>query len=129
MKSPSPSHVVAFIDMGTNSVRLLLVRINPNHTYTILSQQREMVRLGDREFTDQHLQPEAMHRAALVCRRFVDMARQQKVRQIVAVATSATREARNQEEFLRLLKREAHLDVHVISGKEEARLIYLGVSS
>lgn len=125
----SPSHVVAFIDMGTNSVRLLLVRINSNHTHTILTQQREMVRLGDHEFDDQHLQPEAMHRAALVCRRFAEMARQQKARQIIAVATSATREAKNQEEVLHLLHREARLDVRVISGKEEARLIYLGVSS
>jgi len=122
-------HVVAFIDMGTNSIRLLLVRINPTRTHTVLTQQREKVRLGDREFADQRLQPEAMHRAVLVVRRFAEMARLQKARQILAVATSATREARNQQEFLKLLQREARVEVHVISGKEEARLIYLGVSS
>ncbi len=125
----APGHVVAFIDLGTNSIRLLLVRINPNQTHTILSQQREMVRLGDREFAGQRLQSEAMHRAALVCRRFVEMAREQKARHIIAVATSATREAKNQAEFLKLLQRESRVEVHVISGKEEARLIYLGVSS
>jgi exopolyphosphatase/guanosine-5'-triphosphate,3'-diphosphate pyrophosphatase len=126
---PGESEVVAFLDMGTNSIRLLLVRINPNHTHTVLSQQREMVRLGDREFADQRLQPEAMHRAVLVCRRFAEMARLQKAKQIVAVATSATREARNQQDFLQLLRREARIEARVISGKEEARLIYLGVSS
>lgn len=121
--------VVAFMDIGTNSIRLLLVRINPNQSYTVLSQQKEVVRLGEGEFVDQYLQPEAMQRAALVCREFAEMARSYGAEQILAVATSATREAKNQKAFLRLLQREAELEVRMISGREEARLIYLGVSS
>lgn len=121
--------VAAFIDIGTNSLRLLLVRINLNRSYTILSDQKEIVRLGEGEFVDQYLLPEAMQRATQVARRFASMARAYGVTEIQAVATSATREAANQEEFLRRLKREAQLDVRVISGREEARLIYLGVSS
>ncbi len=119
--------MAAFIDIGTNSLRLLLVRIKPNHSYTILSDQKEIVRLGEGEFINQHLQPEAMQRAVLVARRFSDMARSYGAEEVIAVATSATREAENQEEFLRRLHREAQLDVKVVSGREEARLIYLGI--
>lgn len=117
------------MDIGTNSIRLLLVRITPDHGYTVLSQQKEVVRLGEGEFADGRLQPEAMRRAALVCRTFADMARAHGAREIVAVATAATREATNQREFARLLAQEAGLHVHTIAGLEEARLIYLGVSA
>jgi exopolyphosphatase/guanosine-5'-triphosphate,3'-diphosphate pyrophosphatase len=129
---PSPivtPRVVAFMDIGTNSIRLLLVRINPNHTHTILTSQKEVVRLGENEFVEGSLQPEAMSRAVLVCRKFVELARSNAADEIVAVATSATRDAENQKEFLDRLKNEAGIEVHVISGKEEARLIYQGVSS
>ena len=118
---------VAFLDIGTNSIRLLLVRVNDS--FTILSEQKETVRLGEAQFNDGYLQPEAMQRAVLVCKSFADMARANHCEEIIAVATSATREARNQRPFLRLLKRDAGLDVHPISGLEEARLTYLGVSS
>lgn len=120
---------IGFLDIGTNSVRLLLVRTNPNQSYTILSDQKEIVRLGEGEFLDQFLQPEAMQRAALVVRKFTEMARAYGAEEIFAVATSATREAENQEEFIRRLKRDTQLDVRVVSGREEARLIYLGVAS
>src|SRR5512139_3490521 len=102
---------VTFLDIGTNSLRLLLVRINANRSYTVLSDQKEIVRLGEGEFVDRFLQPEAMQRAAMVARRFASMARAYNAEEIIAVATSATREAENQEEFLRLMKREAQLKV------------------
>jgi exopolyphosphatase/guanosine-5'-triphosphate,3'-diphosphate pyrophosphatase len=120
---------VGFLDVGTNSVRLLLVRINPNHSYATLTQQKEIVRLGEGEFVDQVLQPEAMDRAALVCRKFAELSRSYGAEEIVAIATSAVREAKNQGDFLRRLRQEVSLDVRVISGKEEARLTYLGISS
>jgi exopolyphosphatase/guanosine-5'-triphosphate,3'-diphosphate pyrophosphatase len=121
--------VVGFVDLGTNSVRLLVVRVKPNHSYTVLTDQKEVVRLGEREFVQGSLYPAAMERALLVCRHFVEVARNYGANEIVAVATSALREASNQSAFVRRLRREADLDVHVISGIEEARLIYLGVSS
>jgi exopolyphosphatase/guanosine-5'-triphosphate,3'-diphosphate pyrophosphatase len=122
-------HVVGFIDLGTNSVRLLLVRINANHSFTVLSEQKETVRLGEGEFRRNTLQPEAMRRASLVCARFAEIARSRGAAEVLTVATSATREAENRAAFLRHLRRLARVDVRVISGKEEARLIYLGVSS
>ncbi len=81
------------------------------------------MRLGEGEFGDvRQLQPAAMDRAALVCARFADLARSHGADRFVTVATSATREARNAGEFVRLLRDEAGLDVHVVSGREEARL-------
>jgi exopolyphosphatase / guanosine-5'-triphosphate,3'-diphosphate pyrophosphatase len=121
--------ITAFMDIGTNAVRMLLVRFNDNLTYTVLSKQREAVRLGEGEFLNQELQPEPMHRTVLVCSKFAEMARSYGVQKIVAVATSASREAANRDRLLRSLKKEAKIDVRIISGKEEARLIYLGVSS
>ncbi len=120
--------VVSFIDIGTNSVRLLVVRLNPNHSYSILSQQKQQVRLGEGEFEDEEILPEAIERLVIVCKKLTELARTFKTDEFVAVATSAMREATNQQEILHLLRQEALLDVRVISGHEEARLIYLGVS-
>src|SRR5262245_27581618 len=88
-------HVVGFIDLGTNSVRLLLVRINANHSYTVLSEQKEMVRLGEGEFRRNTLLPQAVRRARLVCARFAEIARSRGAAEVLTVATSATREAEN----------------------------------
>ncbi len=121
--------VVGFIDIGTNAVRLLVVRINPNLSYTIISQEKEVVRLGEEEFKDNILKAEAMERTIFVCQKFADLAKTYGASEIVSVGTSAIREAENQNEFLQRLKKRAGLDVKVISGQEEARLIWMGVSS
>ena len=121
--------IVAFIDIGTNSVRMLVVRFNPNHSYSILSRQKQQVRLGEGEFDDEEITPDAIDRACVVCRKFVDLARSFNAEEFVAVATSAAREASNQNLLLNRLRHESLIDVRVISGLEEARLIYLGVAS
>ena len=120
--------VVSFIDIGTNSVRLLVVRLNSNHSYSILSRQKQQVRLGEGEFKGEEILSEATQRLVIVCKQFTQLARTFDTDEFVAVATSAMREAANQQEILHLLRQEARLDVRVISGQEEARLIYLGVS-
>ncbi len=121
--------VVEFIDLGTNSVRAAVVRLNPNFSFTILSLQKQVVRLGEKEYLTQELIPEAMERAVLVCKHFVTMGRSYGAEEFIAVCTSATREAGNQVEFLERLKAETGLEFKIISGLEEARLIYLGVSN
>jgi exopolyphosphatase/guanosine-5'-triphosphate,3'-diphosphate pyrophosphatase len=128
-KIPGPNgRVVSFIDIGTNSVRLLVIRLNPNHSYSILSQQKQQVRLGEGEFEGEEILPEAIERLVIVCKKLTELAVTFKTDEFVAVATSAMREATNQHQILHLLRQEALLDVRVISGQEEARLIYLGVS-
>jgi exopolyphosphatase / guanosine-5'-triphosphate,3'-diphosphate pyrophosphatase len=121
--------VVAFVDIGTNAARLLVVRINANFSYTIISQEKEVVRLGEEEFKDNLLKPDAMERTIFICRKFVELAKTYGASEIMAVGTSAIREAQNQNEFLQNLFGETGLKVKVISGDEEARLICLGVSS
>ncbi len=118
--------IVAFIDIGTNSIRLLLERINKS--YSRISEQKEVIRLGEDEFTDGYLRETAMERAALICKEFVRMAEANEANEIVAVATSATREAKNKNSFIQLLRNETGIDVRPISGLEEARLIYMGIA-
>ena len=120
---------VAFMDIGTNSVRLLIVRVNPNHATNVLIQLKQTVRLGEGAFDDRILQPKAVDRAVSVTQQFASLVRSHGADDVIAVATAATREARNQREFVERLQEAAQLDVRVVSGQEEARLIYLGVSS
>jgi exopolyphosphatase/guanosine-5'-triphosphate,3'-diphosphate pyrophosphatase len=121
--------VVAFMDIGTNSLRLLVVEINHNHSFSVLHQLKETVRLGEGEFSHNRLQQEAMERTIAVVRQFASVARSADADEIIAVATAATREAENQHDFLQRLRDEAGVNVHVVPGVEEARLIYLGVTS
>ena len=128
--APPGPEVLGCLDIGTNSVRLMVVRVEAAGTWNTLTVQKEPVRLGEGEFGERSvLQPEAMDRAVLVCRTFAELARAHGATGFVAVATSATREAANQAAFVRRLHEEAGLDVRVVSGKEEARLIFLGLLS
>ncbi|MCL2134872.1 MAG: Ppx/GppA family phosphatase [Candidatus Bathyarchaeota archaeon] len=121
--------IIGFIDIGTNAVRLLVVKINPNFSYTIISQEKEVVRLGEDEFSDNILKPEAMNRAIFVCGKFLSLAKTYGATKILTAGTSAIREAENKATFLQRLFNETGLTVQVISGEEEARLIYKGVLS
>lgn len=121
--------MVSFIDIGTNAIRLLVVRLDRSFHRTVVTQQREPARLGDGEFVTGRLQVPAMDRGVLVCKKFAELSRAHGAKEIVAVATSATRVASNGEEFLRRLRTEAGIDAHVISGREEARLVYQGLAS
>ncbi|MAE65057.1 MAG: hypothetical protein CMJ18_12375 [Phycisphaeraceae bacterium] len=125
----SSDPIVGFMDIGTNSIRILVVRISPDGTYSILTEQKETARLGEGGFGRHVIQADALVRAVLIATRFADMARTFGADQIVAVATCAAREASNRRRLIDRLKRETDLDVRVISGREEARLIYLGVAS
>ncbi len=131
------------MDIGTNSVRLAVVQVGDNQTWTTLASQKQVVRLGEGEFAappkrggkggveapPSRLTEAAIERGALVCARFAEVARGYNPQEIIALATAAVREAENQEEFVQRVRDTAGLDVRVISGQEEARLIYLGVSS
>lgn len=122
--------VLTYIDIGTNSIRLLIVRLNPNYSYTVLRQDKEVVRLGEKEYENGRLlSQQAMDRAVLVCKNFLEISRSYGSKSVTAAATSATREAGNRCEFLERLRKEAGIDAKMISGREEARLVYLGIAS
>lgn len=121
--------ILAAIDIGTNSIRLEVVRVEADHGVSTLTQQKETVRLGEGEFATNRMTTAAIERGALVCARFADVARGFGAEEIVAFATSAVREAENQNDFIERVREESGVEVRVISGPEEARLIYLGVVS
>ncbi len=129
METNIPAPIFAAIDIGTNSIRLAVVRVDDDQRLTTLGQQREVVRLGEGEFETDHMTPAAIARGTLVCHRFADVARGYGAQEIVAFATSAVREAENRDEFIESVRKEAGIEVSVISGVEEARLIWLGVTS
>jgi len=122
--------ILAAIDMGTNSLHMVVVSIEPKlPAFTIITREKETVRLGDRDPETGELKPEVMTRAIATLRRFQDIAKSCNARSTIAVATSAVREAPNGREFLHQVKEEIGLNVDLISGYEEARRIYLGVLS
>ena len=121
----TPPVPIAAIDIGTNSVHMVVAAVDASG-FTVLAAEKEVVRLGDGSEND-HIAPAAIERgvAALRRMRLIAEAHDAKVR---AVATSAVREASNREEFLSAALAETGIEVEVISGSEEARLIHLGVS-
>jgi len=126
----SPKPIVAAIDVGTNSIHMVLVRVTTVlPAFTIIDREKATVRLGDRCNHTGKLTPEAMSRAMDALRHFQKLAQTLQADQILAVATSAVREAPNGRDFLRRVEQELGLFVNLISGPEEARRIYLGVLS
>jgi exopolyphosphatase/guanosine-5'-triphosphate,3'-diphosphate pyrophosphatase len=121
---------IAAIDLGTNSLHMVIVQINASlPAFTIIGREKETVRLGDRDPKTGNLKPEVMERAIDTLQRFQKIARSLNVEQIIAVATSAVREAPNGRDFLKQIANQVNLHVDLISGQEEARRIYLGVLS
>ncbi len=121
---------LAAIDIGTNSVHMVIVKIDPVlATFTITAREKDTVRLGERDPKTGNLSLPAMERAIAALKRCRDLAQSSNVDYLIAVATSATREASNGAEFLERIKQEVGLKVDLISGQEEARRIYLGVLS
>lgn len=121
---------LAAIDIGTNSIHMVVVRIQPSlPSYTVIAREKQMVRLGEYCQKTGWLKPEAMARALEALTRCKGIAEGLGAEEIVAVATSAVREAPNGPEFLHQIQRVVGLHVDLVSGMEEARRIYLGVLS
>jgi len=122
--------ILAAIDIGTNSIHMVVGRINATlPAFTIIAKEKDTVRLGERDPKTRDLTPEAIERAIATLRRCQKLAQSLKAEQIVAVATSAVREAPNGRAFLQRVDTELGLFVNLVSGQEEARQIYLGVLS
>lgn len=124
--SQMESEVLAAVDIGTNSIHLIIARVAGPHAFEVLDREKEMVRLGSEGGDLKHLDDDAMSRGISALSRFKEVADVHNAR-MVAVATSAVREAENRGTFLNRARTEAGVSVEVISGFEEARLIHLGV--
>ena len=115
---------LAAIDIGTNSVHMIVVRVRPDLSFEVVDREKAMVRLGAGGLDGRALTSEAMTAALQALSKFKRIAESHRVDQVLAAATSATREARNGGEFLARIERETGIRPRVISGVEEARLIH-----
>ncbi|HEY6395290.1 MAG TPA: Ppx/GppA family phosphatase, partial [Candidatus Binataceae bacterium] len=115
---------LAAIDVGSNSLHMIIADVNRGGHFEVVDRVKEMVRLGRRTFTTGHLSEEAMDLAVRAMINFKRLARVRRVNRMRTVATSAVREASNRVSFIRRIRRDTGIPVEVISGKEEARLIF-----
>ena len=120
---------LAAIDIGTNSIHMVIVEATGKYSFEVIDREKEMVKLGVGVFATNQLSEQAFRDGLETIRRYVQLADRHGVDEIITAATSATREARNGSEFLDEVVRQTGISPRVISGNEEARLIFLAVRS
>jgi exopolyphosphatase/guanosine-5'-triphosphate,3'-diphosphate pyrophosphatase len=118
------------IDVGTNSIHLIVVELDPRFgTSRTILKAREMVRLGGGETLARgHLSKKTVQRGVTAIAKFAAAARSAGASDVRAVATSAVRESSNREEFVAAVRAACGVEIDVLGDVEEARLIHLGVS-
>lgn len=117
---------LAAIDIGSNSIHMIVARIDGDGSIDVIDRHKIMARLGEETLTTGYLSEAAQERGLSALREFAVIAEGYGVDDVIAVATSATREARNGADFIRRVEDETGIRARIISGVEEGRLIYLG---
>jgi exopolyphosphatase/guanosine-5'-triphosphate,3'-diphosphate pyrophosphatase len=117
------TQTIAAIDIGSNSLKLAIVQAAASDSFTIISQERERVRLGHETLKTHRLSAEAINLSADAIAKFRSIAESRNADSILAVATASVREAQNASEFVSEIKRQTGVSVEVLSSLEEARLI------
>ncbi|MBB6218944.1 exopolyphosphatase/guanosine-5'-triphosphate,3'-diphosphate pyrophosphatase [Anaerosolibacter carboniphilus] len=118
---------IAIIDLGSNSIRMIIMKIYEDGSYKMIDQAKEMVRLSEGMGEEMSLKPLAIKRTIYVLKLFKKLIEAHQVDRIFTVATAAVRNASNQKFFLDKVKLETGFDFEVISGETEAYYDYLGV--
>lgn len=118
---------LASIDIGSNSVHMIVADVTGPHSFFVLDRDRERVKLGAGAFRSGRLKAPNMAAALQALDRFRLLCRRLGVDRIHAVATSAVREASNGRAFLDAVRRRTGISARVISGEQEAQLIYRGI--
>lgn len=118
---------IAAIDIGSNSIHLVVVSVSESGRIELLDREKEMVKLGAPVFQTGSIDRETFTKAVATMRRYVRIADGREALDIQAVATSAVREAKNGLALLAAMGRETGVAPRLISGAEEARLIWLAV--
>ncbi len=116
---------IAAIDIGTNSIHMIVVQVRPDLSFEVIDREKDMVRLGAGGLDGRQLTPAATMAALQTLAKYHRVAQSHKVDEIVAAATSAVREAENGGDFIAEAERQTGIRIRVISGTEEARLIHL----
>lgn len=121
-------HRFAVIDVGSNSIRLIVAEMSRAGGYRIIDDEKVVARLAQGLTESGRLAPEAMERAADAIVRMKAIAEGYDVERLRAVATSAVREAENQDEMVELIRTRSDLELEVISGDDEARFAFQSVA-
>jgi len=119
---------IAAIDIGTNSLHMIVCRVRPDLSFEVIDREKDMVRLGTGGLDGRRLAESSIAAAVHTLSKFTRIAAARGADEIVAAATSAVREAANGADFVARVRREIGLHVRVISGTEEARLIHRAVA-
>jgi exopolyphosphatase / guanosine-5'-triphosphate,3'-diphosphate pyrophosphatase len=120
---------IAAIDIGTNSIHMVIAQATAQAGFEVVDREREVVQVGRGSFESGRLSRQAIERTVAALARFCELARRQRVDRIICTATAAVREARNGGDFLRAARKAAGLTPRVIPAEEEGRLIYLAIRS
>ena len=115
---------IAAIDLGSNSIHMVVVEASASGGFRVIGREKEMVRLGASTLARHHLSSAAMKRGLETLAKYKRLCETQGVDKLIAVATSAVREAGNGEDFLDRVGRTIGIWPKAVSGEEEARLIY-----
>src|SRR5688500_4109328 len=107
---------IGIIDLGSNTTRLVVMGYTPHHSFKLLDEVRETVRLAEGIGDDGCLRPAPMERGVVAMKMFHSFCKSTKVTKILPVATSAVRDATNQAEFLTRVARESGLKLRVLSA-------------
>lgn len=119
---------LAAIDVGSNSIRLLIADYSPTTGLVPIDEVKAQPRLAQGLAKTGALAPEAMERALDALRHMAEVCRRRRVTRVAAVATAAVREARNGAAFARRVQRELGLPLRIISAEHEAQLSYRSVA-
>ena len=114
---------LAAVDIGSNSLKLVIIEAAASDSFTVLLQERERVRLGHETLNNKFLSDEAINLSAEAIAKFRSIAESRQVHSIIAVATASVREATNAAEFVREIENRTGVHIDVLSSIEEARLI------
>lgn len=125
----NPPHYIAGIDLGTNTLRLLIVRAESDTRLVAVYSDQVIARLGEGLQKTATLQDSAMDRTIQTLQRWRPILLQHDITQPIAVATSAVRDAENRDDFLQRVHTEAGFEIEVLSGQEEARRTLVGIAA
>src|SRR5215813_2975145 len=118
---------IAAIHVGSNAIRLAIANVNTNGEYQMLYNGREPVRLGQDVFTKGVISPQTTDRMLETFSSFKQKIKEQAVTHVKAIGTSALREASNRESVLKTVAKATGIEISIIGGEEEARLIHQAV--
>ncbi len=118
---------LAAIDIGTNSIHMVIVNVEQHRIFEIIDREKEMVFLGKGSLLKRRLPQANIDRGLAALKSFKAIADTHHVDEIITTATSAVREAQNGRQFMNLVRKETGIEIRLLSGTEEARMITLAV--